>query len=219
MTPFTNQILRTLRQKERSTIHLHRPERVHAHGKPISRANLRIYQRLPYYLIRFIPHYILPVIPFHIVIPLIYRADLWCSVRLAVVRKWVFGGAIRGKRSPSSLLRDWRRNLKNLIWECKCSLDFTPEKYNIISEKKIIHNWNRTVEIRAAMFCKFYVNFSGLPIDRSVWLGGALVLGSHLARWAERWRARSCPSGPVYQHFTTTKLWTQTIVWLNFRNI
>ena len=93
MTPFTNQILRTLRQKERSTIHLHRPERVHAHGKPISRANLRMYQRLPYYLIRFIPHYILPVIPFHIVIPLIYRADLWCSVRLAVVRKWVFGGA------------------------------------------------------------------------------------------------------------------------------
>ena len=109
MAPFTNQILRTLRQKERSTIHLHRPERVHAHGKPISRANLRIYQRLPYYLIRFIPHYILPVIPFHIVIPLIYRADLWCSVRLAVVRKWVFGGAKELFRGPPPVGRaDWK---------------------------------------------------------------------------------------------------------------
>ena len=35
-----------------------------------------IYQRHPYYLIRFILHYIQPVIPFHIIIPLIYRADL-----------------------------------------------------------------------------------------------------------------------------------------------
>ena len=50
-------------------------------------------QRCPYYLIRYILHFIQPDIPLHIIIPLIYRADLWCSARLAVVRKWFFGGA------------------------------------------------------------------------------------------------------------------------------
>ena len=37
-----------------------------------------------------IPHCITFAIPFRIVIPLIYRAHLWCSVRFAVVRKCFF---------------------------------------------------------------------------------------------------------------------------------
>ena len=56
-------------------------------------AILNFDQRYPYYLIRSTPHYTLLLITFHVVIPLIYRADLWCSARLAVVRKWFFGGA------------------------------------------------------------------------------------------------------------------------------
>ena len=94
MTPFTNQILRTLRQKERSTIHLHRPERVHAHGKPISRAmfwNISTSSLLPHLFHSTLHSTCHPIS--YIFIPLIYRADLWCSVRLAVVRKWGFGGA------------------------------------------------------------------------------------------------------------------------------
>ena len=43
-------------------------------------AILNFDQRYPYYLIRYILHFIQLDIPLHIIIPLIYRADLWFTL-------------------------------------------------------------------------------------------------------------------------------------------
>ena len=67
-------------EEKRSAIHLHGLERAYAQGKPISWAILNFDQRYPYYLIRYILHFIQPDIPLHIIIPLIYRADLWFTL-------------------------------------------------------------------------------------------------------------------------------------------